>query len=224
MSLHQQMKKLTHVHVGSSSVNLQDAERENSKGGAHARKTNFYSRDVFSGVNEFYQTFVFPIDPSCSDPSPLLCVIQKHVAALFVPGAPVVSRISVSARSVAARRSPPCVEVMAPPITTSVSSACPPACRRGGSTWWSPVAATKVGNGLWNGVIMLTNRPLKWCNYLYQLTCGSAFSHLCVFIMVQHQLATEQKMKWKSVCVLKQMPWREQKLPQGHYVQLSRTF
>ncbi len=115
-----------------------------------------------------------------------VCLIQKHVEALFVPGVPGVSRISVSALSAQARLSPWCVEVMAPPTITSVNSACPPACRRGELMWRSPAAVMKVGNGLWNGVIMLTNRPLKWCNYLYQLTCGTVFSHLWIFIMVAY--------------------------------------
>lgn len=119
-------------------------------------------------------------------PYPLLCVcvIQKHAATLFVPGAPGVSRISVSARSAQARPSPQCAEAMAAPTKTSVNSACPPACRRGELMWRSPAAVMKVGNGLWNDVIMLTNRPLKCCNYLYQLTCGTEFSHVWIFGMV----------------------------------------
>lgn len=134
--------------------------------------------------------WIFPFfctDPSCSDLSLYcVCVIQKHAAALFVLGAPGVSRISVSAHSAQTRPSPRCVEVMAPPTTTSVNSACLLACRRGELMWQSPAAVMKVGNRLWNGVIMLTNRPLKWCNYLYQLTCDTTFSHLWIFIMAAY--------------------------------------
>lgn len=115
-----------------------------------------------------------------------VCVIQKHAAAPFAPGVPGVSRTSASARSARARPSRRCAGAMAPPTTTSVNSACPPACRRGELMWRSPAAVMKVGNGLWNGVIMLTNRPLKWCNYLYQLTCGTVFSHVWIFIMVAY--------------------------------------
>lgn len=115
-----------------------------------------------------------------------VCIIQKHAAALFVPGVPGVSRISVSAYSARARPSPRCAEAMAPPTTTNVNSAWPPACRRRKLMWQSTAAVMKVGNGLWNGVIMLTNRPFKWCNYLYQLTCGTVFSHLWIFIMVAY--------------------------------------
>lgn len=133
-------------------------------------------------LHEYFPLF---IDPSCSDASLCcVCVIQKHAAALFVPGAPGVSRISVSAHSAQVRPSLQCVEVTVPRTATSVNSTCPPACRRGELMWRSPAAVMKVGNGLWNGVIMLTNRPLEWCNYLYQLTCGTVFSHLWIFIMV----------------------------------------
>lgn len=112
-----------------------------------------------------------------------VCVIQKHVAALFVPGVPGVSRISASARSAQVRPSRRSVEATALPTTTSVNSACPPACRRGELMWRSPAAVMKVGNGLRNGVIMLTNWPLKWRNYLYQATCVTLFIHLWILIM-----------------------------------------
>lgn len=81
-------------------------------------------------------------------PVPLLCANQKHAAALFVPGAPSVSRTSVSAHSAQAKRSPRCAEVMAPPTITGVNLACRPACRRGELMWWRLVIAMKVGNGL----------------------------------------------------------------------------
>lgn len=129
---------------------------------------------------------------------PLLCVKQKHAAALSVPGAPSVSRISVSAHSVQAKQSPQCVAVTAPPTITCVNLACPPACRRGELMWWSLVIVMKVGNGLWNGVIMLTNRPLKWYNYLYQLTCGTVFSHLWIFIMVAPPVAPTAACQWAN--------------------------
>lgn len=154
--------------------------------GAEKSHSNIYSGDVFQGVvwmklHKCFSFFHWPIMPWLV---PLLCVIQKHAAALFVPGVPGVSRISASARSVQARPSPPCVEATAPPTTMSVNSACPPACRRGELMWRSSAAVMKVGNGLWNGVIMLTNQPLKWCNYLHQLTWGTVCSHLWDFIMV----------------------------------------
>lgn len=75
---------------------------------------------------------------------------------------------------------------MAPPTTTSASSVCRPACRRRGLMRRSLAAVMKVGNGLWNGIIMLTNRPLKWCNYLYQLTCATKLSHLWTFRIVAY--------------------------------------
>lgn len=133
-----------------------------------------------------------------------VCVIQKHAAALCVPGAPGVFRISASAHSAPVRRSLQCVEVTAPPTTTSASSTCPPACRRGELMWRSAAAVMKVGNGLWNGVIMLTNRPLKWCNYLYQLTCATVFSHLDFHngcICHQQHANRLWKMNWKSYCM-----------------------
>lgn len=142
-------------------------------------------------VDEISQTFgwissFFSTDPPCSACPSAVCVIKKHAATLFAPGVPGVSRISASARSARTRPTPRCVEAMATPTTTSVNSACPPARTRGELMWRSPAAVMKVGNWLWNGVIMLTNHPLECCNYLYQLTCGTVFSHLWIFIMVEY--------------------------------------
>lgn len=159
---------------------------------------NTHSRDLDRGpvrmksikttpwISASFFFFFFALTPhALTDPS-AVCVIQKHAASLSVPGVPGVSRISVNAHSAPASPYPPCVEAMAPPTTTSVNSARPRACRRGGLMWRGSAAVMKVGNGLWNGVIMLTNRPLKWCNYLYQLTCGTLFSHLWIVIMVAY--------------------------------------
>lgn len=164
-----------------------------SRKGPEKSHLSIYSRDAFWSVMWMKSMktipWIFPFlaltHRALTRPSPV-CLIQKHAAARFVPGVPGVSRISVSAHSAQASPSPQCVEAMAPPTTTSVNSACPPACRRGELMWRSPGAVMKVGNGLWNGVIMLTNRPLKWCNYLYQVTCGTVFSHLWNFIMVAY--------------------------------------
>lgn len=126
-----------------------------------------------------------------SSPS-AVCVIQKHVAALSAPGVPGVSRISVSARSAQVRPSLRCVEATASTTITSASSACPPACRRGELMLRSPAAVMKVGNGLWNGAIMLANWPLKWGDYLYQVTCVMLFIHLWILIMVAYPPAVCQ--------------------------------
>lgn len=107
-----------------------------------------------------------------------VCVLQKHVAVLFVPGALGVSGISVSAHSVQARPSRQCVALTASPTTTSANSACRPACIRRELTWRRPAAVMKVRKGVWDAVIFfLSSWPLKWCNYLHQLTCRTAFSH-----------------------------------------------
>lgn len=99
-----------------------------------------------------------------------MCVLQKHVAVLFVPGALGVSGISVSAHSVQARPSRQCVALTASPTTTSANSACRPACIRRELTWRRPAAVMKVRNGVWDAVIFfLSSWPLKWCNYLHYL-------------------------------------------------------
>lgn len=81
--------------------------------------------------------------------------MQKRVAALFVPGVPDASGTSASAHSAQARPSRQSAAATAPLTTMSANSARRPACRRGGLTWSSTAAATKVGNGLGDCVIML---------------------------------------------------------------------
>lgn len=114
---------------------------------------NTHSRDLDRGpvrMKSIKTTafFFFALTPNpLTDPS-AVCVIQKHAAALSVPGVPGVSRISVNAHSAPASPYPPCVEAMAPPTTTSVNFARPRACRRGGLMWRGSAAVMKVGNGL----------------------------------------------------------------------------
>lgn len=81
--------------------------------------------------------------------------MQKRVAALFVPGVPDASGTSASVHSAQARPSRQSAAATAPLTTMSANSARRPACRRGGLTWSSTAAATKVGNGLGDCVIML---------------------------------------------------------------------
>lgn len=83
-----------------------------------------------------------------------LCLMQKHVAALFVPGVPDVSGTSASAHSAQERPSQSSAAATVPPTTASATSAGRPACRRGESTWSSMAAAMKVGNGPGDCVIM----------------------------------------------------------------------
>lgn len=83
-----------------------------------------------------------------------LCLMQKRVAALFVPGGPDASGTSASAHSAQARPSRRSAAATASLTTTSASSVRRPVCRRGGSTWSSTAAAMKVGK--WAG---------RWCNY-----------------------------------------------------------
>lgn len=109
---------------------------------------------------------------------------QKLVATLCVPGAPAASKVNASAHRAPVKHFLRCVEVTAPPTRTSVNSACPRACRRRESKWPRRAVATKVGNGLWNSVMMLSNRPLKLCNHLNRLTWRTVFSHLCFFFFL----------------------------------------
>lgn len=140
---------------------------------------------VLSEDPQAHRLYIFRAKPLSSDPSLglcLMCLTQRHAAALCVPGGPGVSRTSVSVPS--ARTSPcrQCAAVTASPTTASVFSVWARAYRRGGLKWPNQAAVMKVGKWLWNRVIMLTNRPLKWCNYLYQLTCATELSQLWIFI------------------------------------------
>lgn len=90
-----------------------------------------------------------------------LCLMQQHVAGLFVPGVPDASGTSASAHSAQARPSRQSAAATAPRTTTSANSAPRPACRRGGLTWSSTAAAMKVGNGLRDCVIMLNQLAVE---------------------------------------------------------------
>lgn len=129
--------------------------------------------------------------------SSAVSVMQKHVATQFVPGAPSVSRISVSARTAKTRPTPPYVAATAKPTTTSVNCAGPPARCRGESMWRSTAAVMKVGNGLWNAAIMLTNHP---ATEVVQLSLPTDLWHGFQSSMVFHNggLRLQQLKAWNG--------------------------